>query len=383
MRSRRCLPFLVVLIPAILILVWYIQRTYINTVYLDAFIFDPLIDQFLNGNSSLNSLFIFGRFGEHLIVGYGILSLLNAKFLALDMRLDPFMFLVASTVSAAIVYAECIKVFSNVRSIILGLIFLPLSFLCFSLVAPPLMNMSTQFVWGSTVAFLIAWFMEHEFHTATVDRPRWPLMGALILIPVYFLLFSGAYFPGLVLGLGAMYFFHGIFTGKWFEHRIALVAMEGAICVVSYGYYMLVLPAAQQAASAHGFVHYFTDPMGTLLFYISGIGSSLMDLHTLESAPSLVLVVGGIMVGITLVALWLYIHTGMYLKTYLPVYCIFYSLGIMTAVRVGRGLFGDWGWITNEWYSFHLRFFAIGVVWILIYVLVDMYLPSKPAESAG
>jgi len=53
------------------------------------------------------------------------------------------------------------------------------------------------------------------------------------------------------------------------------------------------------------------------------------------------------------------------------VYCIFYTLGIITSVRMGRGLLGDWTWVANEWYAFHMRFFAIGVAWILVYALVQ------------
>ena len=38
---------------------------------------------------------------------------------------------------------------------------------------------------------------------------------------------------------------------------------------------------------------------------------------------------------------------------------------------MGRGFPGDWLWVVNEWYPFHMRFFAIGVAWILVYALVQ------------
>jgi hypothetical protein len=41
---------------------------------------------------------------------------------------------------------------------------------------------------------------------------------------------------------------------------------------------------------------------------------------------------------------------------------MFYSIGIITVVRAGRSMNGDWAWIANEWYAFHLRLFPIGVM---------------------
>jgi uncharacterized membrane protein (DUF485 family) len=61
----------------------------------------------------------------------------------------------------------------------------------------------------------------------------------------------------------------------------------------------------------------------------------------------------------------------MYRQTYLPIYCMFYAIGVITAIRFGRGMNGDWTWLTSEWYNFHLTFFAFGVVWILLYALVE------------
>jgi hypothetical protein len=81
------------------------------------------------------------------------------------------------------------------------------------------------------------------------------------------------------------------------------------------------------------------------------------------------------------VAVWLFIRTRMYQKTYLPVYCIFYTLGIITSVRMGRGLLGDWTWVASEWYSFHMRFFAIGVAWILVYALVQALRRIREREA--
>jgi hypothetical protein len=374
---RRWLPFFVVLTPIVILLIWYVYRTWTNTIFLADFLFVPLVGDFLNGNWS--PIFLFSRFGEHLLVGTGILDLFAAKYFAWDNRIFPLMFIPAYALTAAIIYSECLKIFDKLRSIILGIIFLPLCFLCFSLVAQTWVGMSTQFEWGLTIGFLIAWFLQRDFDTSSDSpQPRWPLIAILILVPINFLVFTGSYFPGVVFGLGVMYLSRALLTGKWRAPRIFLVAVEVVICALLYCYYVFILQADKNGAAMRGIFHYFADPVGTIMFYVYGIGGSVMDQHTFESVePSIYLIIGSILGIISLVALWLFIKTEMYRKTYLPIYCMSYTLGIITAVRVGRGLFGDPIWILNDWYSFHLSFFVIGVVWILLYVLVDAYTQTQ------
>lgn len=369
-QARRWLPFLLMAILAAALSLLYIKRTFVNTVYLDGFFLVPLVGSFLNG--SLSPAGLFACYGEHLLAGYSLITLFNARFLALDTRLDPVLFVIAYAATAAIIYAECSRVFSDARSIVLCILFIPLGFLCFSLVAPPLIFMSTQFVLGSAVALMIAWLVQYDINTSASGSPgpRWPIVGALVLMPVYIFIFSGAYFPGLLAGLGAMYVFHAASSGKWVDRRLMPVAAEAIVCVLIYVFYVFVLSSGTlQGGAPQSIAHYLTNPAGAVMFYLSGIGSGLMDQHTLESAPSAVLLLGGAMAAISVVALWLFIRTGMYRKTCLPVYCMFYTLGVITSVMVGRGMLGDYTWIANEWYSFHLRFFTIGVAWILVYVL--------------
>jgi hypothetical protein len=354
---------------------WHVHRTFVNVIFEDGLGNVPAIGDLLRGHLSFGDLAPF--FGEHLLIGYRMLILLNAKFLSLDMRLDPIMFVAASAVTASLLYAGCLKVFSNVRRALLVPIFLPLGFLCFSLVAPPEMLMTTQFVWGTVVALAIAWLLQRDFDTSGRERdhprPRWQFIAVFVLIPVYFAVFSGAYFPGLMLGLFAMYAFRALLKrAKWFEVRTVAVLALVVVSALAYTYVLVTVEAQQQAAASGGIGHFFADFGTTLLSYVAGVGSGLIDQHTLTgTSPSVLLAVGGVMVAIGLVAMWLFVRTKMYLKTYLPVYCIFYSLGIVTSVRMGRGLLGGWGWIANEWYSFHLRFFIIGVAWILLYAFVE------------
>jgi hypothetical protein len=371
---RRWIPFFVVLVVPLVMSFRYIQRTFVNVEFADGLLPVPMIGRFLAGHWSFTDLF--GTpFGEHLLLGYRGMELVNARLFAFDLRFDAVMFVVAFALTAAIIYAEFSKAFAGFRTALLVPQFLPLGFLCFSLVATPGGFMTTQFVWGTMLALLVAWLLQRDWDNASGarGRPIWPLVCALVLLPIYFFVFSGAYFPGLLLGLVAMYAFHCLLSHvKWRDLRTLAVLLTSLACAVGYFLVLMSLGLSTQSTDSGGIANFFSDPGNTLLSYVAGIGASVIDVHTLERFSSTVLlIVGGLMAATGVVAAWLFIRTKMYQKTYLPVYCIFYTLGIITSVRMGRGLLGDWTWVANEWYAFHMRFFAIGVAWILVYALVQ------------
>jgi hypothetical protein len=372
---RRWVPFVAVLLAPLVLSFLYVQRAFVNVVFADGLLPVPMIGRFLAGQGSFADL-LGHPFGEHLLLGYRAIELVNAKLFSFDLRVDAVLFVVAFAVTAAIIYAEFSKAFADVRTLLLVPLFLPLGFLCFSLVAPPGGFMTTQFVWGSVVALLVAWLLQRDWDNAPArlrGRPIWPIVCALVLLPVYFFVFSGAYFPGLLLGLVAMCAFHRLLGhAKWREPRTLAVLLTSLACAVGYFLVLMTFGLSTQSTDSGGIANFFSDPGNTVLSYVAGIGASVVDIHTLEKYGSTaLLVVGGLMAATGVVAVWLFIRTRMYQKTYVPVYCIFYTLGIITSVRMGRGLLGDWTWLSNEWYAFHMRFFAIGVAWILLYALVQ------------
>jgi uncharacterized membrane protein YidH (DUF202 family) len=370
---RRWMPFFVVLGVPLVMSFWYIQRTFVNVMFLDGLLHAPMIGRFFAGQGTLADLF--GTpFEAHLILGYRVMQLVNAHLFALDLRFDPVMFVVASAATAAFIYASLSRAFADIRTLLLVPLFLPLGLLCFSLVAPPGSLMSTQFVWGTMLALVVAWLLQRDWDNASRarGRPTWPLVCALVLTPIYFFVFSGAYFPGCLLGMAAMCAFRCILgQARCRDPRTLAVLLTSLAYAVGYELVLTGFGFSTQSTASGGIASFFSDFGNTFLTYLAGIGVSIIDFHTLERFNSTVLlIVGGLMTATGAVALWLFIRTKMYRKTYLPVYCIFYTLGIITVLRVGRGVLG-WSWIASDWYSIHMRFFAIGVAWILVYALVQ------------
>lgn len=380
----RWLPYLVVAVPALASCLWYVQRGFVDVIILDGFIHVPYIGNALEPGGTFADVVQAPFAGEHFLLGYRLMLFANAKLFGLDMRMDPLMFILAFTATAAILHAEFARVFSPFRPLARLILFIPIGLLAFSLVAPPMLLMSTQFVFSTAVGLAIAWLVQRDLveSESASSFLRRPLSRALALIPVYFLL-SGAYFAGLVLGLLSIYIFRRLLERTpWLERRFVMVAAVLVPCVAVYTLFMLRALSSPESSNPRAFTLPITKLSGLLLSHLAGIGAGLIDSHTIETTSSAALLTVGLIGALIITfSLWLFVKSKMYRKTYLPVYCIFYSFGIVTMVFAGRsGKFG-WRWITAEWYAFHLRFSIIGAVWIIVFALADHVRKANEEEG--
>jgi hypothetical protein len=378
-------PLAVVLIPGILFTLDYIDRTFVNVTYLDAFIQVPYVGSVLNGGSFWSNLISSPWAGEHLLFGYRLWSIVNGSLFGLNMELDPVMFMTAAIFAAVIIFSEHKKLLIGQHPWIVLVTFLPIGFLLFSLVSPVGLNMTTEFVWGTSFSIFVAFALQRGIDKTRQGRsiPKWTIGVALIGIPLYFLALSGAYFLGLILGLIAIYLLRAIIERSWFDRGTLLFLAMSIISGAIYTYFMVHTQGKGGEASS-GISTFFTDPYHTILAYLAGLSGSILDSHTLESiSPTSVAEIGLGMAIVVAISLWLFIKTRMYRLSYLPVFCIFYTLGATTSVYLGRQGLTGWGGITAEWYAFHLRPAVIGVVWILMYAVVHEVRRSKAKETSA
>ena len=167
--------FGVITLPLLVISFIYVGRTWVDAVFLDGFTHIPLVGRFMAGTLDFSELLI--PRGEHILSGYAVLTLLNAQFLDLDMRLDPVMFVLSFLLLSAVVYLECAKILRQEKRWILALVFFPLALISFSLTAPPGILMSTQFTWGTSMALVVAWFLQNDFDRESLaPRATWPVV---------------------------------------------------------------------------------------------------------------------------------------------------------------------------------------------------------------
>jgi len=67
-----------------LFIVLYINRASMDVPFLDGLMMLPIVDKYFNGTMTLNDFNI--RFGEHRLIGYSLIYLLNAIFFELNIK---------------------------------------------------------------------------------------------------------------------------------------------------------------------------------------------------------------------------------------------------------------------------------------------------------
>ena len=360
------------LLLTILIII-YINKTYIDVLFLDGLNTVPILGKFFEGSLSFSD--INRQLGEHRLLGYKIIFILNSLIFHLNIKAEPFVFLFSYFSIAIIIYYA----YENFLRAVLKTDFrpwmkntyLPILFLVFSLVHPPLMFMTTEFVIGTLFFVLFIMF----FNKICLNTNKWwDLVWFLVLILIYFIFFSGANFGGVLLGFFICCLIKIIFSSKK-KFNLSLIISIVSTLLMTIGYIKSV--DVSKGASLTGktiiFISKFKESFAAI---ISGISATTLDIHTFQELLNgkniIILINGGVLILLGIYSIFKYIYLKMYKFTYIPILLIFYSLGHIITTKLGR-FKGGWLWPMNEWYSFHLYFYLVGILWILFFDILKKY----------
>lgn len=357
-----------------ILIVIYINKTYIDVLFLDGLNTVPILGKLFEGNLSFAD--INRQLGEHRLLGYKLIFILNSLIFHLNIKIEPFIFLFSYFSIALIFYF----VYTNFLRVVLKADFrpwmnntyLPILFLIFSLVHPPLMFMTTEFVIGTLFFVLFTVF----FDKICLDSNKWlDLFWFLVLILIYFIFFSGANFGGVLLGFFISCLIKIIFSRKKQLNLSLMISIISTLLMtISYIKSVDVSKGASLTGKTIIFVSKFKESFAAI---ISGISATTLDIHTfqelLKGNNTIILINGSVLILFGIYSVFKYIYLRMYKFTYIPILLIFYSVGHIVSTKLGR-LKGDWLWPMNEWYSFHLYFYLIGILWILFFDILKKYI---------
>lgn len=352
----------------------YINRTFVDVVFLDGLMPLPLIEKYFNGSFSFKDLNLI--WGEHRLTGYLLIYLINTIVFGLNMRIEPFIFLLSYFLIGLIIYGIYKKlfrdVFKNNYQLWIEISFLPILFLIFSLVHPPAMLMTTQFVVG-TLFFILT--IKH-FNNICLDSKRsLDLLLFIFFVSIYIVFFSGANFGGMLLGF-IVCFFLKLFVSSKKKLDILLVITILFTFIITLGYFGVTRVDQDGVGLVGKIIIFFSRPGESFLALLAGISGTTLDIHTFQELfrgnDILVLINGSVLFLLGLYSIFKYFVLKIYKITYLPVLLMSYSIGFMLITRLGR-LNGGWMWTMNDWYSFHLYFYLIGILWILFYDVFAKY----------
>lgn len=355
-----------------LLTVLYIERTYVDAPFLDGLMQVPTVEKYFKGTLSIQD--ITKQWGEHRLIGYSLIFLINTVLFGLNMKVEPYIFLLTYFLIGSIIYFFYKKFFvnnlKNFFNICIQISYVSILTIIFSLTHPPAELMTTQFVIGTLFFVISAIF----FDKLCLDKGKlYPFLGFLISITIYIVVFSGAYFGGALFSLAACLFIKYIFSDKK-KINIPLFASFLLTTFLIIGYFSLTKVNSYDGSGLLGKVIIFLSrSVETFKALLAGISASTLDLNTfmerLKSTEFVVMVNGGILFFLGIYSLYRFIILKIYKRTYLPILLMAYTIGSIFTIRLGR-LNGGWQWTMNTWYSFHLYFYLIGILWVLYYDLL-------------
>lgn len=358
----------------ILLEIVYINRSFIDVTFLDGLMPLPMIEKYFQGNLSLTDINM--SWGQHRLIGYSLIYLANTVFFGLNIKLEPYIFLLSYFSIGLVlyfVYKKFLKTFfKNSFRWWMELSYLPILFLIFSLVHAPGMYMTTQFVVGTLFFVLVIKF----FDLICLDSKKWlDLIWFLILISIYFVFFSGANFGGMILGFVICSSLKILISNKKKPSFFWLISILFTI-FLTVGYLSLNRVDQDGVGLIGKIVIFLSRFSESFLAILAGISGTTLDIHTFQEKLGgrdiFVLINGGVLFLLGLYSIFKYVFLKIYKFTYIPLLLISYSIGFMMIARLGR-LDGGWMWPMNDWYSFHLYFYLVGVLWILFYDILIKY----------
>lgn len=353
----------------------YINRSYLDVPYLDGLMPIPIIDKYFQGRLSFVDINM--SWGEHRLIGYSLIYLINTVVFGLNMRLEPFIFLLSDLLIGFILYFIYKKFLKNVLKNNfqkwMEISFLPILFLIFSLVHPPGMLMTTQFVIGTLFFVICTVFLDKIF---LESKRKKDLINFLVFMLIYISIFSGANFLGAILGFIICFLFKINFSDKKKPNFFCLISILSSIFFVLA--YLFLNKINQDGVGLINKIYIFIFRFKeSFLSLLAGLSGTTLDIHTFEellgNEDIFVLINGSILFFIGIYSIYKYILLKIYKVTYIPLLLIFYSVGQILSTRLGR-LDGGWMWPMNDWYSFHLYFYLIGILWILFYDIFVKYI---------
>ena len=347
----------------------YIQKNFVNAPFEDGLWMLPILGKYFNGTLSLHDMT--RPFGEHRLIGYHLIFLLNALLFHLNMKVEPLLCLLSYFFIGILLYFPYKRSLgasspNESKDIWVQLSYVTILFSIFSLVHPPMILMSTQFTIGTAIFVAAAMF----FDQICRGDARWKT-GAkfLICMAVYLTVFSGAYFGGALFSLlGCLILKIAAFDDKKLDSLLVVSITLTLMMMLGY----LLLTRTAGGGLGPKLRLFILQPRETVAALFAGLSATTIDIHTFmerfHGQKSIILINGGFLILLGVYALARFIALKIYRVSWLPVLLMMYTVGAILTIRLGR-LEGGWGQPLAEWYSFHMSYYLIGVLWILYYDL--------------
>jgi len=325
----------------------------------------PLVSSYYESTLTFSKLS--NSYSEHGMLGYNILFLLNVIVFKLTTFFDVYINDINVTIVGFISIYYCRKYSKDTKSIMYKVCVILISLFAFNFMQLSSGAMETQVRLG-VLFFVISTIMINKILTQDISL-KFLISTTLIIfvsINIFGTLYSFAAIPILFIITLISYIKY-----KKVSQKNIIILSTYLICIVIYFIqYSLIGKGEMKSGTLSDLIFqllkhpkYFVEGMlaynaSTILGYPVYVDKILSN--------NIYLFIGLIITLIFIYAIYRFIKTKMYIKTYLPILFIAYSFFVFILVIIGRNN-DDWGWYVSFWYTVHTKFAAIGTILIFSY----------------
>lgn len=350
----------------------YIQATTVNVIWQAWFFQIPAIEKFLNGTLVLHDLV--NNFGEHGMLGYNLIILVNVAIFKLNTFFDAYLILTLIVLSTIILYLAFRKSIINLNCNDLkfnSLILFVISFLMFSVSQQIGGGMDTQvrlgiftFMWTTYLIDILFFEYKTNYFIALT------IIMIFISLDIFGTAYSFAWIPSLLF-IGFINYF---VMRRKINFKIFLLILVSLFSATSIYFNMYLLKGVgntNHIGIFSGIISALFHPLTSVKFVLAFLSSSTLGRTIWEDHyiinPNWIILNGTTVLIIYLYTLKHYISSKMWKITYFPVFLMTYTFGVIILVLLGREVNLGWDGGTNYWYAVHVKFGLVGVVWVLYY----------------
>ena len=355
----------------------YVSLVYsVEVLFLASFSGDvQLVGKFLDGSMIPKDLL--RKFGEHGMLGYDILLLVNTYFFQYSSRFDLVLnclnVIICAGFTIALIYKN-----TTCKSVYYYVGILLVSVVMFSTMQGSSATMETQVRLGLMFFLFSSYFVSEIFVNKTKKNTLfYGILLIILSINVFGTLYNFAAIPMVFLIAIILTVKERKFNIKYFLIILAYIFSAVLYC---YMYKLFDNVDIRSGSILTGTLFWLNHPMELMKAILAWNGSTVLGYSVIADKiiPDwLYLSIGATITTIYLTSIILFIKVKMYKKTMLPMLLIGYSFAIIFLILVGRYTYADWMWGTSFWYHVHTKLGLAASIWIYIFACSS----EKPLNS--
>lgn len=318
-------------------------------------------------SETLSTADMMRRFGEHGMLGYNFLLIINALLFKYNSHFDTIVNCVNVLLCGSFL-AYCIQKEVDRKAYLYYVGFVLAMITMFSTMQGSAGTMETQVRLGLMFFIFSSYFVSEIIVGAT---NKYDLYYALALVVLSINVFGTLY---IFAGVPVVFLMIAIATIRnralVFEHGVLAATYVVAAIIYIFGYGLMGASGMGAGSLLQAATFWVSHPIGLFQYVCAYYGSTLLGFSALADkaieTPTY-LAIGFLLSCIYLYSIVLFVKTKMYEKTVMPILLQGYSFFVVVMLLLGRWQQPMGG--AAEWYHVHTKVGLVACIWILIYAL--------------